>query len=48
MQGINAIEVGLLLVLDLSIFPENSGEKFQFLREGNVVTKSSGSVYQGS
>jgi len=32
----------------LSIFLGNSGEKFQFLSKGILVTKSSGFVYQGS
>ena len=31
-----------------SIFLENSGEKFQFLSKGILVTKSSGFVYQES
>jgi len=32
----------------VSIFLEYSGEKFQFLSEGILVTKSFGSVYNGS
>jgi len=36
------------LLRALSIFLENSGEKFQFLSKGVPVTKSSDSVYQGS
>ena len=32
----------------VSIFPENGGEKFQFLSEEILVTESFGSVYQGS
>jgi hypothetical protein len=32
----------------VSIFLENSGEKFQFLSEGILVTKTFGSVYNGS
>lgn len=39
---------GLLYLLGaVSIFLENSGEKFQFLSEGILVTESFGSVYQG-
>jgi len=36
------------LLAAVSIFLENGGEKFQFLSEGIVVTKSFGSVYNGS
>ena len=36
------------LLRSLSIFLENNGEKFQFFSKGILVTKSSGSVYQGS
>jgi len=32
----------------VSIFLENGSEKFQFLSEGILVTKSFGSVYNGS
>jgi hypothetical protein len=32
----------------VSMFLENDGEKFQFLREGILVKKSFGFVYQGS
>ena len=39
---------GLLYLLGaVSIFLENSGEKFLFLSEGILVTESFGSVYQG-
>jgi hypothetical protein len=31
----------------VSIFLENSGEKFQLTSEGILATKSFGSVYQG-
>jgi hypothetical protein len=37
----------LYLLGAVSIFLENSGEKFQFLSEGILVTESFGSVYQG-
>jgi hypothetical protein len=30
----------------VSIFLENSGQKFQFMSEGIMITKSFGSVYQ--
>ena len=41
-------QVSSYLLRSVSIILENSGEKFQFLGEGNLVTESLGSVYHGS